>query len=32
MVATRWNDDVVTTDMGRARVDELIAGLPGRAS
>src|SRR5690242_9534889 len=31
VVATRCNDDVVTTDMGRARVDELIAGLPGRA-
>src|SRR5688572_15088541 len=31
VVATRCNDDVVTTSMGRARVDELIAGLPGRA-
>lgn len=31
VVATRCNDDVVTTSMGRARVDELIASLPGRA-
>lgn len=31
VVATRCNDDVVTTSMGRARVDEMIAGLPGRA-
>ncbi|WP_435869739.1 IS701 family transposase [Actinoplanes xinjiangensis] len=31
VVATRCNDDVVTTSMGRARVDEVIAGLPGRA-
>ncbi|WP_433386100.1 hypothetical protein ACQPZX_14985 [Actinoplanes sp. CA-142083] len=29
--ATRCNDDVVTTSMGRVRVDELIAGLPRRA-
>jgi len=26
--ATRCNDDVVTTSMGRVRVDELIASLP----
>ncbi|AGL19253.1 transposase [Actinoplanes sp. N902-109] len=31
VVATRRNDDVVTTSMGFARVDELIASLPGRA-
>ena len=31
VVATRCNDDVVTTSMSRAHVDELIAGLPGRA-
>ena len=31
VVATRRNDDVVTTSMGSARVDKLIAGLPGRA-
>jgi SRSO17 transposase len=31
MVATRRNDDVVTTSMGFARVDKLIASLPGRA-
>lgn len=31
VVATRCNDDVVTTSMGRARVDELIASLPARA-
>jgi SRSO17 transposase len=31
VVATRCNDDVVTTSMGRARVDGLIASLPGRA-
>jgi SRSO17 transposase len=31
VVATRCNDDVVTTSGGRARVDELVASLPGRA-
>jgi SRSO17 transposase len=31
VVATRRNDDVVTTSMGFARVDKLIAALPGRA-
>ena len=31
VVATRCTDDVVTTSMGRARVDDLIASLPGRA-
>jgi SRSO17 transposase len=31
VVATRCNDDVVTTSMGRGRVDKLIAALPGRA-
>ncbi|GIF13808.1 hypothetical protein FHX34_105312 [Actinoplanes teichomyceticus] len=31
VVATRCNDYVVTTSMGRARVDELIASLPRRA-
>ncbi|WP_192767359.1 IS701 family transposase [Plantactinospora soyae] len=31
VVATRRNDDMVTTGMGRARADELIAGLPDRA-
>ncbi len=31
VVATRRNDDVVTTSMRHARVDKLIASLPGRA-
>ena len=31
VVATRRNDDVITTSMGSARVDKLIAALPGRA-
>jgi hypothetical protein len=31
VVATRRNDDVITTSMGSARVDRLIASLPGRA-
>lgn len=31
VVATRCNDEVLTTSAGRVRVDELIAGLPGRA-
>ncbi|MEV6602001.1 IS701 family transposase [Actinoplanes sp. NPDC051346] len=31
VVATRRNDEVVTTSMGFARVDKLIAALPGRA-
>lgn len=31
VVATRRNDDVVTARMGHARVDKLIAALPGRA-
>jgi SRSO17 transposase len=31
VVATRRNDDVVTTSMDFARVDRLIASLPGRA-
>jgi SRSO17 transposase len=31
VAATRRNDDVVTTSMGRARAEELIAALPGRA-
>ncbi|WP_412740818.1 IS701 family transposase [Krasilnikovia sp. MM14-A1259] len=31
VVATRRNDDVITTGMGSARVDKLIAALPGRA-
>ncbi len=31
VVATRCNDDVVTTGLGRARVDQLISGLPARA-
>jgi hypothetical protein len=31
VVATRLNDDMVTTSMGFARVDKLIASLPGRA-
>lgn len=31
VVATRCNDEVATTSRGRVRVDELIAGLPGRA-
>ena len=30
VVATRRNDDVVTTGMGFARVDEFVASLPGR--
>ena len=31
VVATRRNDDVITTSMGSARVDKVIAALPGRA-
>ncbi|KXK60122.1 DDE endonuclease [Micromonospora rosaria] len=31
VVATRRNDDMVTTTMGAARADELIAALPARA-
>jgi hypothetical protein len=31
VVATRRNDDVVTASVGLARVDKLIASLPGRA-
>ncbi|AVT32590.1 DDE endonuclease [Plantactinospora sp. BC1] len=31
VVATRRNDDMVTTSMGRARADQLIAALPGQA-
>ncbi|GIF13797.1 IS701 family transposase [Actinoplanes teichomyceticus] len=31
VVATRRNDDMITTSMGFARADELIAALPGRA-
>jgi len=31
VLATRRNDDVLTTDARTGRVDELIAGLPGRA-
>jgi SRSO17 transposase len=31
VVATRCNDEVPATGRGRVRVDELIAGLPGRA-
>ena len=31
VVATRRDDDVITTSMGFARVDKLIASMPGRA-
>ncbi|AEV85105.1 transposase [Actinoplanes sp. SE50] len=31
VVATRRNDDMITTSMDTARADELIATLPGRA-
>ncbi|GIF13979.1 hypothetical protein FHX34_105476 [Actinoplanes teichomyceticus] len=31
VVATRRNDDMITTSMGTARADDLIAALPGRA-
>ncbi|MGW0504067.1 IS701 family transposase [Micromonospora sp. NPDC003241] len=31
VVATRRNDDMITTTMGRARADDLIAALPAQA-
>ncbi|WP_435819224.1 IS701 family transposase [Micromonospora ureilytica] len=31
VVATRRNDDMITTSMGTARADQLIAALPARA-
>jgi hypothetical protein len=31
VVTSRRSDDMITTSMGTARVEELIAALPGRA-
>src|SRR5436190_12485470 len=31
VLATRRNDDMITTDWGNARADDLIAGLPAKA-
>jgi hypothetical protein len=31
VAATRRDDDMITTSMGTARADDLIAALPGRA-